>query len=65
MKVDLYTKVCLTIISISLCVIAFKDTSIIKPALASINEVHKIAICEKDGSRCAKILGYGALRVEN
>ena len=42
MRIDLYTKVCLTVISLSLCVIAFKDTSIIKPSWAFNHVVHKI-----------------------
>ena len=52
MKIDLYTKVCLTVISLSLCAIAFKDTSIIKPSLASSDVVHKIAICNAQGDTC-------------
>ena len=64
MRIDLYTKVCLTVIALSLGTIALKDISPIKPAWASSNQVHKIAICEEDGRKCAEVLHYGALRVE-
>ena len=59
MKIDLYTKVCFTVISLSLCAIAFKDTSIIKPSWASSDVVHKIAICQIDGSDCVETEEFG------
>ena len=60
MRIDLYTKVCLTVISLSLGVIAFKDFSPVKPAWASNHVVHKIAICDDKGKSCAPVnSGYG------
>ena len=64
MKIDLYTKVCLTIISLSLFVIAFKDTSPIQQAFAQSEKVHKIALCNTSGSRCSTFSGK-FLRVTN
>ena len=60
---DTYSKIMLTIIAAALCVNAFKNMNIVKPALAASNQVHKIAICTADGEDCADIL-YGKLRVK-
>ena len=52
--IDRYTKVCLTVIALSLAVIGFRGLSPVTDAVAS-NGVQKIAICEADGSRCIDI----------
>ena len=65
MRIDLYTKVCLTVITLSLGTIALKDISTIKPAWASSNQVHKIAICREDGRKCADVLNWGGLRISD
>ncbi len=41
MRIDLYTKVILTVIALSLSVIAFKDTSPIQKAFASSHSSHE------------------------
>ena len=33
------------------------------PAFAQSNQIHKIAICDKDGWSCAGIKGFGALQI--
>tara|TARA_R110000803_G_scaffold133730_2_gene200877 strand:+ start:81 stop:302 length:222 start_codon:yes stop_codon:yes gene_type:complete len=55
MKIDLYTKGILTVIALSLVVMAFKDVSPVNEAFAQSNKVHKIAICNSDGEPCASI----------
>ena len=50
--VDTYTKVCLTVIAVSLAVIGLRGLPLIDPAWAA-GGVQKIAICEEDGRRCA------------
>lgn len=40
------------------------SSKIIKPAYAS-NGVHKIAICNPNGSSCADIYGYDSLKIFN
>ena len=55
MTLDLYTKVCLTVIALSLGMIALKDISPINPAWASSGAVHKIAICTDDGAHCVGV----------
>ena len=53
--VDRYTKVCLTVIAVSLAVIGLRGLPMIDPAWAA-GGVQKIAICEDDGYfNCAKI----------
>ena len=39
------------------------SSQIIKPAFAN-NGVHKIAICEKDGNKCAETY-FGSLKIKN
>jgi len=68
MKIDLYTKGILTVIALSLVVMAFKDIDPISQAFAhsGSNTVHKIAICNYapyDG--CALISDSGWLRTTN
>jgi hypothetical protein len=58
--IDRYTKVCLTVIALSLAVIGFRGLSPVTDAVAS-NGVHKIAICEANGHRCAEILRNGLI----
>ena len=54
--IDNYTKVILTVIAVSTSFIAFKDSGFISSATASGEKIHKIAICNQDGSRCATIV---------
>ena len=54
--VDRYTKVCLTVIAVSLAVIGLRGLPMIDPAWAQ-GGVRKIAICTENGNRCAKISG--------
>jgi len=56
--VDTYTKVCLTVIAVSLAVIGLRGLPLIDPAWAA-GGVQKIAICTDNGTRCAKIGGSG------
>ena len=54
---DRYTKFILTMIAVGIFGLnyhLFKD-EIISPAQASNHQVHKIAICDKNGNRCADI----------
>lgn len=63
MKIDLYTKGILTVIALSLVVMAFKDADPVNNAFAhNGNVVHKIAICNEYGNACA-VSGRGWLRV--
>jgi hypothetical protein len=56
MKIDLYTKGILTVIALSLVVMAFKDVDPISKAFAHGGDVvHKIAICDKDAIKCAQV----------
>jgi hypothetical protein len=65
MKIDLYTKGILTVIALSLVVMAFKDVDPISQAFAhSGNVVHKIAICQENGFRCASV-GNSGLNIFN
>ena len=52
--IDNYTKVILTVIAFSTSFIAFKDSGFISSATASGEKVHKIAICNEQGSKCTK-----------
>ena len=52
--IDRYTKVCLTVIAVSLAVIGLRGLPMVDPAWAQ-GGVQKIAICEKDGGSCATI----------
>ena len=51
---DRYTKVCLTVIAVSLAVIGLRGLPMIDPAWAA-DGVQKIAICDKSGRKCADI----------
>jgi len=56
MKIDLYTKGILTVIALSLVVMAFKDVSPVNKAFAqNNNQVIKMALCNPDGERCVAI----------
>ena len=55
MTIDTYTKFVMTIIAGALVVIALKGTGIIPMAFAHSGGVHKIAICDGLGKRCASI----------
>ena len=52
--IDRYTKVCLTVIAVSLAVIGLRGLPMVDPAWAA-GGVQKIAICEEDGGACATI----------
>ena len=58
--IDRYTKVCLTVIALSLAVIGFRGLSPVTDAVAS-NGVQKIAICSESGRRCASVEINGLL----
>ena len=60
--IDRYTKVCLTVIAVSLAVIGLRGLPMIDPAWAQ-DGVQKIAICEEDGRACAGIF-TGSLKVQ-
>ena len=49
--VDTYTKVCLTVIAISLAVIGFRGLPMIDPAWAA-GGVQKVTLCDKEGREC-------------
>jgi hypothetical protein len=56
--IDRYTKVCLTVIAVSLAVIGLRGLPMIDPAWAQ-GGVQKIAICDERGKYCADIkAGY-------
>ncbi len=63
MTIDLYTKVVMTIIAVSTSAIAINLTNPVKNVFAS-SEVHRIAICDQFGSRCADIDGR-AVKIRN
>ena len=52
--VDRYTKVCLTVIAVSLAVIGLRGLPMIDPPWAQ-GGVQKIAICDEEGGDCAKV----------
>ena len=52
--IDRYTKVCLTVIAVSLAVIGLRELPMIDPAWAN-SHVTKIAICDEYGGSCVKI----------
>ena len=70
--IDRYTKVCLTVIAVSLAVIGLRGLPMVDPAWAA-GGVQKIAVCDKDGDKCAAIMlgrdirsgDHPALRVIN
>ena len=63
MQIDNYTKFIMTVIAGALLVIALKGTGIIPPANAHSGGVHKIAICDSNGSRCAEVDKMYRLRI--
>ena len=63
-QIDKYTKGVLTIIAIALMIIALKGTGLFPKAFAHSGGVHKIAICNSNGSRCAEIDYEGRLRTK-
>ena len=63
MTIDTYTKFIMTIIAGALVVIALKGTGIIPMANAHSGGVHKIAICNADGSICGKITRSGRIKI--
>ena len=64
---DKYTKFILTMIAVGIIGINFHliKGDIISNANAASGEVHKIAICDEFGSRCAGLTEYGWLKVSN
>ena len=65
MQIDNYTKFIMTVIAGALVVIALKGTGIIPTANAHSGGVHKIAICNVEGTRCTTFTKGGWLRVSN
>ena len=55
MQIDSYTKFIMTVIAGALVVIALKGTGIIPTANAHSGGVHKIAICNANGKKCATV----------
>ena len=62
--VDRYTKVCLTVIAVSLAVIGLRGLPMVDPAWAQ-TAWQKIAICDPESRRCAGITSIGHLKVRN
>ena len=64
--IDRYTKVCLTVIAVSLAGIMLRELPMIDPAWAQ-GGVQKIAICDKAGNKCAALVPdyKPALRASN
>jgi hypothetical protein len=56
MKIDLYTKGILTVIALSLVVIAFNKTPVVKDALAQSSTA--VQICNEMGKWCAETTDY-------
>ena len=55
-----YMKVIYTVIAIALCTIALKDNSFVPSVHAQQDQVHRIALCNSDGSSCADVVGLAA-----
>ena len=57
MTIDKYTKFLLTMIAVGIIGINFHlfKGSIVKDAFAANHQIHKIAICNESGSRCASV----------
>lgn len=51
--IDTYTKVCLTIIAISLSIIGLRGLPVIDPAYAQ-DKVQKVTLCNAVGTHCLK-----------
>ena len=64
---DKYTKFILTIIAVGIMGLNYHlfKGGIISEVHAASNEVHKITICDENGSKCAGIGGKGNLRIYN
>ncbi len=62
MNTDKYTKFILTLIAIGIIGLNFHLLSgnIFKDAIASSNPVHKVAICNEFGTKCANIFKEGS-----
>jgi hypothetical protein len=52
---DIYSKIMLTIIAAALCVNAFQNMNLVQPAFANAEQIHKITICDTDGSCLANV----------
>ena len=54
---DKYTKFILTMIAVGIIGLNYHlfKGEIVSPVHAASNQVHKIAICQEDGSRCATV----------
>ncbi|MCH9853562.1 MAG: hypothetical protein K0U45_08660 [Alphaproteobacteria bacterium] len=63
MKNDLYMKVIMTVIAISLAKIALVDSNLIKPVVAA-SGVQKVTICNTSGTGCVSTRG-GVLSVRD
>ena len=62
--IDRFTKVCLTVIAVSLAVIGLRGLPMVDPAWAQ-GGIQKIAICNENGSGCAGINAINRLKIDN
>ena len=53
--IDRYTKVCLTVIAVSLAVIGLRGLPMVDPARAQ-SDIQKISICSQFDGKCGKII---------
>ena len=61
LKLDKTTKILLGAIALGL----FLNASNVFIDKAYANQIHKIAICDTDTGRCAKVSSYGELQIGN
>ena len=62
MMTDTYTKMCLTVIAVSLVVIGFRGFPMVDSAYAQGDKIHKIAICDPSSKRCVGVSSSGFLK---
>jgi hypothetical protein len=63
MTSDKFVRITLVVIAVSLFKIAFFDVSTIQNAYA--NQVHKVALCNQNGSRCVTMTRLNNLGIHN
>jgi hypothetical protein len=64
MKIDFYTKAVLTVIAVSLAIIAIRAVPLIGPAVAQFDEPLSVRICDDFfDTRCANVDNQGRLSV--
>jgi len=54
---DTYTKICLTVIAVSLTVIGLRGLPVVESAFAQSGSIQKIAICDPNSKRCVEVTG--------